>query len=270
MQYFKHFGTMRHDVKIKRVIYKYGLEGYGLYNLTLESITESLSTDSPLPDLQETCEDIAEFYNGNTAKINEIMNFMVNQGLFDLNEMNGNIVCNKLYKFLDTSQTRSTELRAMITGYKTALKKSKGLIEDKSQTVTDGNRQSGTSNDKSDRKEEEKNKKENKKRKEKYNPSDFVCFFNDSDFKEVWKDYIEVRTKKKASKSDRAIRDIIKSLRTYSGDNKEAAIEIIKKSADSGWTSIYALKDVEQKEPEKKKPTFEEERERVRREYGEL
>ena len=64
---------MRHDVKIKRVISKYGLEGYGLYNLALESITESLSTASPLPDLQETCEDIAEFYNGNTAKINETM-----------------------------------------------------------------------------------------------------------------------------------------------------------------------------------------------------
>jgi hypothetical protein len=160
MQYFKHFGTMRHDIKIKRVISKYGLEGYGLYNLTLESITESLSTDSPLPDLQETCEDIAEFYNGNTAKINEIMNFMINQGLFDLDEITGRIMCNKLYKFLDTSQTRSVELRAMITGYKAALKQPNELIEDKSQTVSDGHRQSNTSHDKSERirrrKEEEK------------------------------------------------------------------------------------------------------------------
>ena len=127
MQYFKHYGTMRHDIKIKRVIAKYGLEGYGLYNLALESITESLCTESPMPDLQETCEDIAEFYNGNTAKINEIMNFMLNQGLFELEEVDGKILCTKLYKFLDTSQTRSVKLRDMINNYKASIKQSNGL-----------------------------------------------------------------------------------------------------------------------------------------------
>ncbi len=47
MQYFKHQANMRHDIKIKRLINKYGLEGYGLYNLIVESITESLSTAEP-------------------------------------------------------------------------------------------------------------------------------------------------------------------------------------------------------------------------------
>ncbi len=156
---------MRHDIKIKRVVAKYGLEGYGLYNLALESITESLSTGSPLPDLQETCEDIAEFYNGNTAKINDIMNFMINQGLFELDELSGRILCNKLYKFLDTSQTRSTELRAMIKGFKRV---SAPKIEDKSNTVSDGNGQSEIVCEETERKEEEEeeNKKQKKKRKE--------------------------------------------------------------------------------------------------------
>ena len=63
------------------MISKYGLEGYGLYNLILESITESLSNDKPLPELHENCEDIAMFYNGNTSKINEMMMYMINQGL---------------------------------------------------------------------------------------------------------------------------------------------------------------------------------------------
>jgi len=237
MQYFKHFGTMRHDIKIKRVISKYGLEGYGLYNLTLESITESLSTQSPMPDLQETCEDLAEFYNGNTAKINEIMNFMINQGLFDLDEMTGKILCTKLYKFLDTSQTRSPELREMIKSFK---KQSIALIEDKSDTVSDGHGQSEIVSAKYERKEEEKNK--NKKRKEKYNPSDDLVFFNDSDFQEVWKDFIQVRNKKKASNSDRAIKTLIEKLVDISNNNKKTAIDIISKSADSGWSSIWALK----------------------------
>jgi hypothetical protein len=122
---------MRHDLKIKRVISRYGLEGYGLYCLILESITESLSNESPMPELSETCEDIAEFYNGNTARINEIANFMMNQGLFDLSEVDGHIICHKVYKFLDTSATRSDKLRKMISDYKIATSQN---VRDSAQT----------------------------------------------------------------------------------------------------------------------------------------
>jgi len=119
MQYFKHMTSMRHDIKIKRLISKFGLEGYGLYNLIIESIVENISTESPLPELSETCEDMAEFYNGNTAKINEIVAFMLNQGLFELNEITGRVLCGKVYKFLEQSQTRSKEIRDLIAQYKT-------------------------------------------------------------------------------------------------------------------------------------------------------
>ena len=120
MIYFKHMSNMRHDIKIKRLISKYGIEGYGLYNLILESIVEGISTDSPLPDLQETCEDLAEFYNGNTAKIDEIVRFMISQGLFEVEELTGKILCMKIYKFLEQSQTRSKAIRELIGKYKTA------------------------------------------------------------------------------------------------------------------------------------------------------
>lgn len=135
---------MRHDIKLKRVISRYGLEGYGLYNLIIESITESLSTESPLPDLREDCEDIAEFYNANTARINEIMSFMINQGLFDLDEMTGRLLCSKVYKFLDTSQTRSEKLREMIRNYKETVKSLPETNYEVSQTVTDGHDIAGT------------------------------------------------------------------------------------------------------------------------------
>ena len=118
MKYFKHMTNMRHDVKIKRLISRYGIEGYGLYNLMLEAIAEKLETESPLPDLQETCEDMADFYNGNTAKINEMASFMINQGLFEIDEVTGHMLCHKVYKFLEASQTRSNYLREMIKAYK--------------------------------------------------------------------------------------------------------------------------------------------------------
>ena len=121
MQFFKHYANMRNDVKINRLIRKYGLEGYGLYNLIVESIAESLSSDHPIPELEETAEDIADKYRGDTAKISEMMQFMLKQGLFEVDEITGRILCRKIYKFIDKSQTRSEEIRSMIEIYKTSV-----------------------------------------------------------------------------------------------------------------------------------------------------
>jgi len=125
MQYFKHMTGMRNDSKIKRVINKYGIEGYGIYCIIIESIVENITTENPLPELSETCEDLAEFYNGNTAKINEIVNFMINQGLFELNEINGRVICSKVYKFLEQSQTRSEEIKRLIHSFKSVSDKNR-------------------------------------------------------------------------------------------------------------------------------------------------
>ena len=118
MQFFKHYTNMRNDVKIKRVIKRYGLKGYGLYNAIIESIAESLCSERPLPTLEETAQDIAEQYNDDTAAINDIMSYMLKQGLFELDEITGRIICHKLYRFIDKSQTRSPEIRQMIENYK--------------------------------------------------------------------------------------------------------------------------------------------------------
>lgn len=118
MQFFKHYTNMRNDVKIKRVIKRYGLKGYGLYNAIIESIAESLCSERPLPALEETAQDIAEQYNDDTVAINDIMAYMLKQGLFELDEITGRIICHKLYRFLDKSQTRSPEIRQMIENYK--------------------------------------------------------------------------------------------------------------------------------------------------------
>jgi hypothetical protein len=135
MLYFKHHTKMRHDVKIKRLISKYGLEGYGLYVLILESIAEDISTESPMPLLQETCEDIAEFYNCNSAKVDEIVKYMVSQNLFSIETLSKKLACYKIYKYLEQSQTRSEKIRQLITAYKDRPEMQQ--IADMSQTVSD-------------------------------------------------------------------------------------------------------------------------------------
>jgi hypothetical protein len=156
MLYFKHHTKMRHDVKIKRLISKYGLEGYGLYVLILESIAEDISTESPMPLLQETCEDIAEFYNCNSAKVDEIVKYMVSQNLFSIETLSKKLACYKIYKYLEQSQTRSEKIRQLITAYKDRPEMQQ--IADMSQTVSD----------KSDRTEQNRTEEEKKKTRHKY------------------------------------------------------------------------------------------------------
>jgi hypothetical protein len=156
MLYFKHHTKMRHDVKIKRLISKYGLEGYGLYVLILESIAEDISTESPMPLLQETCEDIAEFYNCNSAKVDEIVKYMVSQNLFSIETLSKKLACYKIYKYLEQSQTRSEKIRQLITAYKDTVD-CKALVT-LSQTVSD----------KSDRTEQNRTEEEQKKTRHKY------------------------------------------------------------------------------------------------------
>jgi hypothetical protein len=113
---------MRHSTKIRLLVNRYGLEGYGLYNLMLESITENLEDRSPVPELKESCEDLAEIFNGNTAKINEMASWMINAGLFELSEITQRITCPAIFKYLDSFMTRSDKVKEMIQRYKMAEK----------------------------------------------------------------------------------------------------------------------------------------------------
>ena len=126
MKWFKHMSDMSNDVKIRRVIRKYGAEGYGLYNYIIELIVRKLESNSPIPDLEETSHDIATDMNMDTVVVEEIMWFCIEQGLFEQDEFTGRLVAHKVYKFLDTAQTRNPEIKKMIAKYK-----------EMSETVTD-------------------------------------------------------------------------------------------------------------------------------------
>jgi len=123
---------MAQDVKVKRVVRKYGAEGYALYNYVLELICRKLDTNSPLPDLEESAADVAGDLGMDTVKVEEIMWYCIEQGLFSHDEVTGRVVAHKIYKFLDTNQTRNAELRRMIKAYHDGL----------SPTVSDSLRQS--------------------------------------------------------------------------------------------------------------------------------
>lgn len=142
MKWFKHQTDMIDDPKMRRLVKKHGAEAYAVYNLVIERIVRRLDKESPIPDLEETGEDIADMLRMDTVKVQEIMWTGIEQGLFEQDEITGRIVANKVYKFILKSETRSAEIRKMIETYK-----ENGTFQRRpelSQTVTDKPRLSET------------------------------------------------------------------------------------------------------------------------------
>jgi len=118
LKWYKHMSDMSNDVRVKRLIREYGVEGYGIYNYVLELVVRRLDEDSPLPDLEESSNDIASDMGMDTVVVEKIMWFCIQQGLFEQDEVSGRILASKIYKFLEGGQTRSERLKAMIKAYK--------------------------------------------------------------------------------------------------------------------------------------------------------
>lgn len=108
---------MRHDPKIKRVVRKYGADGYALYNYILESIAGNLNPKDPLPNLEETSEDIAYDLKLDTLRVQEIVGYCLEQGLFSQDEVTGHILCLKMYKFLDDATRKSSSVVNMLNSF---------------------------------------------------------------------------------------------------------------------------------------------------------
>lgn len=114
MQFFKHMSNMRHDPKVKRLIRRYKANGYAVYNYILESITEGIGTDTPLPILEDNVNDISHELGIPETEIEEIVFYCSKEGLLQIVSDTGIVYCVKIYKYLNTSQTRSDYIRELI------------------------------------------------------------------------------------------------------------------------------------------------------------
>lgn len=113
MKWFKHDVDAQIDGKLRRVQIKYGLEGYGLYWYCIELIAGKVDKDNITFELDHDAEVIAHDTGIHYERIEEMMSYMVNLGLFE--NSNGIITCIKLAKRLDQSMTSNPEMREIIS-----------------------------------------------------------------------------------------------------------------------------------------------------------
>lgn len=162
MRWFKHESRAHSDAKLQKVLMKYGLEGYGLYWYCVESICSNLEPNLTF-ELEKDSEILAHVGGMDSRKVEEIMLYMVNLGLFE--QTDTTITCLKLARFLGESGTRNAKLREIIKASKDGTGSGNGLRL--SQTVSDSPKQSQTISDCHSYIREEKRREENKGQKPK-------------------------------------------------------------------------------------------------------
>lgn len=94
MKWFKHDSAASLDAKLARVRLKYGMEDYGLYWFCLESIARNVETHNLTFELEEDAELLSVATNIHYERVQEMMTYMVNLGLFE--NCDGRITCLKM------------------------------------------------------------------------------------------------------------------------------------------------------------------------------
>lgn len=112
MKWFKHQSDARNSLKLRKVRRKFGADGYAIYWFCLEAIAYEVDKDNLTFDLKEDAETIAFELSIQEKRVEEIMLYMIEIGLFE--SSSGMITCLKLAESIDKSMTNSPKMRAWL------------------------------------------------------------------------------------------------------------------------------------------------------------
>jgi len=127
MKWYKHDADAHRDAKMKKVIRRYGAEGYALYFYCLELIAGKVTTGRVSFELEDDAENIGFELKIDQVRVEEMMKYFVDLGLFECSE--GIITCLKLAARLDGKFTRDPELKSIIEAQKKTSPDCRGQTE---------------------------------------------------------------------------------------------------------------------------------------------
>jgi len=117
LKWFKHDTTALHDAKIEKLIMKYGIEGYGLYFACIEIIAADVTPENITFELEHDAEILAYKFKIDTLKVESIMKYCVELGLFEING-NNRITCMKLATRLDAATAQNPQIKETLKNFK--------------------------------------------------------------------------------------------------------------------------------------------------------
>lgn len=237
MKWFKHDSDANRDAKLKKVIIKYGMAGYGLYWFCLEEIASNITENKFTFELESDSDVIARDTGINSELVAEMMTYMVNLKLFENQE--GLITCLKMLSRLDQSMTSNAHMRNIISSAKTANNHDKIMTEssDNHDPVMTKSCKSREDKIRLDQIIKEKKITKEKVKKKKETDSILKVYFINEDVSEqVVNDFIAHRKNKKALITETAM-DGIKREADKAGVSLETAL---KECCERGWIGFKA------------------------------
>jgi len=129
MKWFKHDTDASIDAKLQELLLDYGATGYGLYWYCVELIAKGVSPNNITFELEHDARIIARNLNLTLEETKNMMQKMVELGLFDINQ-NKRLACVSLAYKLDDSMRKGRQIEEIVNKFKESGKSRK--IPDKS------------------------------------------------------------------------------------------------------------------------------------------
>lgn len=111
MKWFKHDSDANRDPKLEKVLMKYGAEGYALYWLCIELIAAPIDKHNITFELEHDAEILAHRLKMDSVKVEEIMRYMVDLNLFELDPTSKRVTCLKLAHRIENSIIKNPQLK---------------------------------------------------------------------------------------------------------------------------------------------------------------
>jgi ATP-dependent Lon protease len=133
--YFPHDADMRNDARVKALRRKFGIEGYGVYSMLIEYLTDSDYFECKISDV--SIEIIAGDFDIETAKLNEILSYCYQLDLLQFDTDNSILSCKSLDKRLEPLLTkRKRDRNVVIVSENTQSKVKKSKVKESKEYIT--------------------------------------------------------------------------------------------------------------------------------------
>ncbi len=111
MKWFKHDTDANRDPKLEKVLMRYGAEGYALYWLCIELIAAPIDKSNINFELEHDAEILAHRLKMDSKRVEEIMRYMTDIGLFEIDATTQRITCLKLAERIENSIVKNPEIK---------------------------------------------------------------------------------------------------------------------------------------------------------------
>lgn len=115
MKWFKHQTNSGYSAKLRKLLIRYGVKGYGLYYYCIELIAGNFTSENITFELEHDSQILAYDLKMDSAEIEEIIKYCIKLELFDLNPTTQRIIYIGLLEEMDNTMSQHPCIKSLKT-----------------------------------------------------------------------------------------------------------------------------------------------------------